>query len=358
MPADPPHGTDPQAPGPARARLTPRTVLSFVVPVVAAVALLAFLLPSLTGVGWKAVSDMLARLSATDMLLLTVVWFAGLCVETLVQNAALPGLGLRRALALNLAGSAVANSVPAGGAVSMGLNYAMLARWGIPASGFAQYALVLNLVSVLSKLLLPVLALAALVATATAVPHDVLVVTGVAGALAVAVGALVFSAPVARGLATVADRADVALAGRLRRSPVGAGRAVRALHRDAVHALAAAPWRTLVGAVGYAALQALLLGLCLGMLGAHVSWAVVLTGFAIERVLTTLPITPGGSGVAETGATLGLIALGVDAATATTAVVVYRAFVTWAEVPVGGVVALVWLVGGRARRGPGTPARA
>ncbi len=62
--------------------------------------------------------------------------------------------------------------------------------------------------------------------------------------------------------------------------------------------------------VVYLALQAALLWTCLHMLGNQFTGAAVLTAFAVDRLLTAVPLTPGGSGVVEAGTAAALIALG------------------------------------------------
>ena len=58
--------------------------------------------------------------------LLAGIWLGGLGIYSLVLSAALPGLGVRRSLLLNLSGSAVANVLPLGGAVATALNWRMV----------------------------------------------------------------------------------------------------------------------------------------------------------------------------------------------------------------------------------------
>jgi uncharacterized membrane protein YbhN (UPF0104 family) len=96
-----------------------------------------------------------------------------------------------------------------------------------------------------------------------------------------------------------------------------------------------------VGMVSYYALQALLLMLCLRLLGSTLTPVSVLAIFAVERALTALPLTPGGSGVAEVGATALALALGGLPVGSAGGVLLYRAFIFGAEILVGGV----WLVG-------------
>jgi len=98
---------------------------------------------------------------------------------------------------------------------------------------------------------------------------------------------------------------------------------------------------------GYVALQALLLGFCLHLTGGGNTWVEVLAAFAVERLLTVVPITPGGVGVADLGLVGVLIALGGDPASVTAAALLYRAFVFAVEIPVGGGALGMWLLGRR-----------
>jgi uncharacterized protein (TIRG00374 family) len=97
-----------------------------------------------------------------------------------------------------------------------------------------------------------------------------------------------------------------------------------------------------VGMVLYLSLQAALLWVCLEMVGNEFTFAAVLTAFAVDRLLTAVPLTPGGSGVVEAGTAAALVALGGAPASVAAAVLLYRAFTFLAEIPVGGVWALAW----------------
>ena len=109
-----------------------------------------------------------------------------------------------------------------------------------------------------------------------------------------------------------------------------------AVRRDCV-SLAATGWRPMAfGKLGYAALQAVLLGLALRLLGAEAPAAVVLAAFAVERVLSLAVITPSGTGIVEAGMAGALVALHTDPGAAVAAVLLYRAFVVGMEIPVGG----------------------
>ena len=321
-----------------------RGVAASALPLLAAAGLLAFGIPAVTGTSWPAVARAWRQVSVTELVVLVLIWFAGLSLQTIVQTGALPGLTYLRALQLNLSGSAVANIAPAGGALGIGLNYAMLRSWGLRVADFGRYTLITNIVAVLVKLFLPPIAVLVLLAAGPR-PGRTLLLIGLSSLLLlVLLLSALLSERAARGLGRCVDAVLQALAPltRGRRWP-GAGTGVSSLHTRTAAQLRERRWRLVLGATTYAASQALLLYLCLVSVGGRLPVPVVLAGYGVERVLTALPVTPGGSGLADTGSTAVLVALGGAPATTAAAVLAYRAFVVGLEVPVGGMVALGWL---------------
>ena len=71
----------------------------------------------------------------------------------------LPSVRLREAAVVNLGSNAVANTMPAGGALAMGVSWAMLSSWGISTADYVLYTLVSGIWNVFARLGLPVLAL-------------------------------------------------------------------------------------------------------------------------------------------------------------------------------------------------------
>ena len=334
------------------------TRVRFLVSWTLALALVGIGLPKAVDVSWHGVVPVLKSLHWPALAALVAIWFLGLVVHTFVLTAAAPSLTHRRALTLNVTGSAVSNVVPLGGAAGVELNRRMMRGWGIESHSFAGYTFLTNLWDVLSKLMLPIIAVGVLSRTDETVTGPL--------KWAFIIGAVAFA--VVAGLA-------VMLLGSVRWATV-LGRIIqRILHPffsalgrhepDVVHALletrrecaqlVATGWlRMSLGITGYVALQCLLLGICLQLTGANVTWVDVLAGFAVERMLTVLPITPGGVGVADLGLVGVLLALGGDPAGVTAAAVLYRGFVFAAEIPVGGGTLGLWLLGQRlkARNAP------
>ena len=67
---------------------------------------------------------------------------------------ALPGLRIREAAVTNTASAALSNTVPEGGAVATGLNFAMLRSWGFPLSDITSEVVVTGTWSQMTKYLL------------------------------------------------------------------------------------------------------------------------------------------------------------------------------------------------------------
>lgn len=324
-----------------------------------AIGLLGYALPRLVGTTVHEVVRALELVTAPESLLLALLWASGLLVYSFVLTAALPGLTRQRALNLNLTGSAVANLLPFGGAAGMSLNYLMIRSWGFSAAGFTAFTLITNVWSVLLKLALPAVALTALVMSGEHVNQTVrwtgLVAAAVLGVLVVVlVSGLATHRAAARAARMVAPA--VARAGRLIRRPVE--RQVIATEllafRDRVASLIGRRWPQLtLGMVGYGVLQAMLLWACLHAVGGHLSPVIVLAGFAVDRILSMVFLTPGGTGFAEAGTAAVLVALGGAPAVMTAGVLLYRGFTYALEIPVGGIWLGGWLLLRRRQRKAG-----
>ncbi len=327
-----------------------------------AVALLAVLLPRAVGTTWSAIDGILGGLSASSVAVLAAVWALGLWVHSFVLTASLPGLGHRRALTLNLTGSAVANVVPLGGALGVALNWAMVRSWRFRPLAFTRFTLVSNIWDVLAKLLLPVVALLALLAGGSVATHSLRVAAVLAVSLllagASAVIAMMASERAACALGAAADHGVRAVRRALRRpvSPRPEMQERASQLRATTLDLVRAHWPQLsLGIAGYYLLQGLLLWLALSAVGSDpgvLGPAQVAAGFAFERMLSLVLVTPGGVGVSETGCVALLVALGGNPAISAAGVLLYRLFTYLLEIPVGGLGIAWWVSRGRAHTEP------
>ena len=335
--------------GPERATSSGWSRVRFLASWALALCLVGVGIPRVLDTSWHGVLPMLSSLSWRALLGATGLWLLGLLVHTFVLTGAAPSLNHRRALTLNLTGSAVANLVPLGGAAGVELNRRMMGTWGIDTRGFAGFTLLTNLWDVAAKLLLPVVAVFALAYAGDAVGPTLRLaslVGGVAFAVVALLAAGLLRSPrVARTLGAAVERMLRPVLTVLRRREPDVTGALLDLRNECAHLIANGWLRMSLGICGYLVLQAMLLGLCLHLVGADMTWPEVLAGFAVERLLTVLPVTPGGVGVADLGLVGVLLALGGDPVGVTAAAVLYRVFVFAAEIPVGGGALGLWLLG-------------
>ncbi len=118
--------------------------------------------------------------------------------------------------------------------------------------------------------------------------------------------------------------------------------------RDRAGALMAARgWRITAATAASNLTLWLVLLACLrgvGLSQAQVPWQTSLAAFAFVRLLTVLPITPGGLGITELGliATLAAGAGHQADAQVTAAVLLYRAVTYLPPIPLGAVACLTW----------------
>ncbi|WP_432989185.1 lysylphosphatidylglycerol synthase domain-containing protein [Dactylosporangium sp. CA-233914] len=320
---------------------------------VAGTALVAWSAVHLAGLGasWTQAWHMIAHLGWRWPIGLGVVWLLGLVVHTSVLTASLPGLSHRRALTLNLSGSAVSNVLPLGGVAGTVLNLGMVRGWGHTGLEFARFVVVSKAWDLIAKLIMPLVAVAALL-LAHAGPFGHRLLWLVCAAVCAAAGVLVVAALLGRAapllrLVALAERAWVRL--RRRRPDLDPGwSAATAALLEGTDRLVRRRWAELSwGMAGYWVLQGALLWLSFKAIHVYLPWPVILAGLVAERLLTLAAITPGGAGLVEAGTIAVLIALGADPTGALAGVLLYRAFVFVAEIPVGGLATALWLLGRR-----------
>jgi putative heme transporter len=286
-----------------------RRVLAGIVSVVIVAGVFGFALPQIASYheAWQDLTGM----TGPWLLAVAAAAVASPVTSWLAFAAVLPQVRLREAAAVSLSSSAVANTVPGGGAVSLGVSWRMLAGWGVTTPQFVRCTLVSGLWNVFARLGLPAAAL--IVMAAGGGPA-----AGIPPVAAYCGGAVL--------LVTVAGfRA-------LLRSPRAATVTARVLQACAT-AAQLTPWLVLL-----ACLRASGLG------QGQVSWQLSLAAFALARLLTVLPITPGGLGLVELGLAGPLAAgLGVEgAAKAAAAILLFRAVTYLPSLPLGALAYAWW----------------
>lgn len=263
----------------------------------------------------------------------------------------LPWIGLRQAAAVSLGSNAVAGTLPGGGAVAVGVSWAMLSSWGLSTADYVLYTLVTGIWNLFTLTALPVLAVLVM---ATASRPDTTMITGAAAGLALlaamagGLGLLLHSEACALRAGRVLQYGLAITARLARRAPPASAAGSLPGFRDRASAmLAARGGRITTATVASHLMLWLVLLACLRAVSlsqAQLPWQTSLAAFAVIRLLTAIPITPGGLGITE----LGLIGILVGSgghktsAQVTAAVLMYRAVTYLPSIPLGAVACLTW----------------
>jgi putative heme transporter len=326
-----------------------RKILRIAVTVILIAAAFGFVLPHVAS--YRSVWASVQLMTWPYALLVATAAVASMAAYWITIRAVLPWIGIRQAAAVSLGSNAVANSLPAGGALAMGISWAMLSSWGLSTADYVLYTLVTGIWNVFTLLGLPVIALLVM---ATATRPDAVLITAAAVGVALLAGLVVGLGLLLHsdGFALRAGRAlqrPVAVAARLARRPPPADVAGALLgFRDRAGALLRArAWRITIATVAsYVTLWLVLLA-CLratGVSQAQVPWQTSLAAFAFIRLLTALPITPGGVGITELGL-VGILTAGAGhtvSVQVTAAVLLYRAVTYLPPIPLGALACLIW----------------
>ncbi len=310
-----------------------------------ALGVVGWALPRVAGASWGQISATIGDISGSVAVGLAILWACGLLAHSFVLTAALPGLSRRRALTLSLTGSAVSNVVPFGGALGIALNLTMVRAWRFQKGAYASYVMVTNAWDVLAKLALPLVAVV-LMTAAGALPGSFPRSWAIAGVVGV-LGLMLASTLVLRSdrLATMLATLVASTVRRIR-GTTDSGEVERDLldARRRVRGILAARWPQLtIGMAAYVALQGALLWCSLDAVGVTLPVYAVVAAFAADRLLSVIPLTPGGAGFTEVGTAAALIAFGADPVGVSAGVLLYRAFTFLLEIPVGGVWLGCWL---------------
>jgi putative heme transporter len=295
------------------------------------------------------VTAVIRDLSPAEFAVLTLVAGWNLFTYWVVVVVATPGLRLRQAAVLTQSTTAVSNAVPAGGAVAVGLTYTMLSSWGFSRSRSTLFVVVTGVWNNFVKLGMPIFAFAILALGGEPGSGRTTAALAGLGALVAAVvvfGLILRSERYAHRAGVVAGQWASALLRLFRRGPVRGWEVAVTRWRGRVVDLVRHRWLALTAStlVSHVSLYVVLL-VALRFTGVDesaVSWAEVLAVFAFARLVTAIPITPGGVGVVELALIAGLVEAGGDAARVVAAVLLYRVLTFVLPIGVGVGTYMFW----------------
>lgn len=266
-----------------------------------------------------------------------------------VMMAGLPGSNFWQTMKVNQASTAVSNTLPGGGAIGIGVTYGMYSNYGFKKQDISLQILVTGIWNNFVKLGMPVIALALLALEGSA--SGGLVVASIVG-LAVLVGAIAAFAAIlsSERLALTVGRKLQSIVNGIRkvarREPITSlAEATVRFRTDAIELIGKRWLRLTVSTVvsHLSLFFVLLLALRhVGVSQQEVSTPAALAAFAFVRLISAIPITPGGLGVVELGATAALVAAGGNEAQVVAAVLIYRALTYLLPIPLGLAAYLKW----------------
>lgn len=264
---------------------------------------------------------------------------------------ALPGLRVREAGVTNTAGAALSNTVPEGGAIATGLNYAMLRSWGFTLGDITSEVLVTGTWSQMTKYILLAIGLVVVVLQGWGPEWVVWVALGLTALVAVAIvllSLILRSEGFASRLGVRCDRIVGRLRRRVTRIPDPGLTEGLPLFRTQMVRLLRLCWGRLTATMVVSQLTVVLvLGICVRMQGldeSTISWAVILVAWGLVTFASLLIPTPGGLGVAEV-VLVGVLGHGLpesDQAAVLAAVLLYRIATFLVPIPIGLVAYLYW----------------
>jgi putative heme transporter len=294
---------------------------------------------------WDAIRSLTWR--EVVVLLAFAVW--NLATYWILVRLATPGLTYPQAVVVTETTTAVANSLPAGGAIGVGLTYSILGSWGFSRSRTTLSVIVTGIWNNFAKLGMPIVAVAWVAATgesgAGSLVAAVIGLVGLFGAILIFAMILRSEAFAVRfglfcqGVASRVRRV-------FRRGPVEGWDLAVTRFRGRVIGLVRHRWVALTvwTVVGHLSLYAVLLVTLrvMGVSEQEVSAGQVLAAFAFARLLTAIPLTPGGVGIIELALITAITHAGGARAQVVAAVLIFRLLTYVVPIVFGALTFLYW----------------
>mgnify|MGYP002348775702 CR=1 FL=1 len=323
-----------------------KSIIAGAITIVTLIIVFAGILPKLGNYSeaWASVQAM----STMDKAALVVAIIVNLWVYVFPLMAAIPGLKYKPAFVVRQTSFTISNAVPAGGAVGLGVQYAMLASYKISSAAAATGIAITSVWSVFMTLGLPVIGVLLLLISGEN-PQQYLT-AAILGLVAI-VGAVVVFALILRSESLARKIGGI---GQKLVNPI-----LHRFHKDIDVVQEVVDFRSqIVGVVSkhwisitlsnfgmifgqflilFVAIRAVSDGRSSGLTAAE-----AFAAFAISRLGTMIPLTPGGLGTVDAALTALLVAFGMDQNDALAATLVWRACSWVPQVFLGVLTFLYW----------------
>ena len=322
---------------------------SFAITVAVVVVVFGFVIPQIAD--YDQVLDHIAGIAAGHWILLgaLAVWF--LVAYVFVLMTTLPTLRFVEGFVVQTTGTAINNSIPAGGAIALPLQYVMFMSWGFTPSAVTSGLVTAGVWDQLTRMAVPVLAVALIALSGDAawwMWAVSLVGIAIVGATVWVLIVVLRSETTARRFGGRLDSVTNTALGWINRGPVDVVAATLQF-RVNVTSVAGERWKviTLASLLNHAAMVLLFLASlrAVGVSEDDVSTAWVILAVSLGRLLVAIPISPGGLGLVDLGF-IGLLTLGwgagADQALLAAGVLLYRALTFLPPIAVGLASWVFW----------------
>lgn len=316
------------------------------------VATFAYVLPTIANYG--DVWDVVQQLSWPEIGLLLAATALNVVTFAPSWQVALPGLSFMQALTVTQASTALSIVVPGGVAAGVAGSVGVLRGWHFSTRDITRAITLTSLWNQFINLSFPILAvfLLALSGESTAALATVAFIgVAILGVVVAGFVLILVSNRLAGDLGDVAARFVNWTLRKVHRGPVSwSGASFESFRREA-GTLLERRWLPLTGATLLGNLTVFLVLLVslrtTGVPASQVTLVEAFASWALVRLLTAIPITPGGIGVIELGLTGALVGFGGHRASVVAAVLVYRFLTTVPTLILGLAAALTWRRQGR-----------
>ncbi len=333
-----------------------KRLLSAAVTVVVLVAVFGFILPSLAD--YREVLDDVATIDTGEWAIIVFFAVAFLLAYPIVLVQVMATLRVRESFVNHMAGTAVTNAVPSGGAIALPINYAMYMSWGFTPHAISAGLLAAGVWDWLARISLPVVAVFGIALTGDAVTWMWAVSIGgvvVVGAAVFFLVKLLDNEDLARRFAVWLDRVAQRVMRLLRKDTRSVAGVVVQFRSDLNDVVRRRAGRLSAATVWNHAMMTGLFVACVYAVGIDTSmislpWVVL--AFTLGRFLVMIPVSPGGLGLVDLG-WIGLLTLGwqttnpgvpVDASLVSAGVLLFRALTLLPPIPIGMATWLFWRV--------------
>ena len=335
LPADRPHGVG-------------RRILSGLLSYGVVALCVVFLIRSVHGEDF---TSAVSLVTGTQVVVICLLGVVNLATNLPPMAICLPGLRYREAAVTNTASAALSNTVPEGGAIATGLNFAMLRSWGFRLSDITSEVIVTGTWSQMTKYTLLAVGLCATWLEGWGKPGlgwVALIWTALVLVAALLLALILRSTAFATRLGRWTD-ALFRLGARVVKAwtPPVMEKQLPDFRLLMVRLLRYCWGRLTVAMIVSQLTACLVLGVACRMQGldeSTISWAVIVLAYSAVVMASLLVPTPGGLGIAEVVLTL-VLGFGLpqsDQAAVLAAVLLYRVATFLVPIPIGLVTYLYW----------------